>query len=94
VIDDETCIMCGRFVVAPIGMDPVTPPAPPRRWTRAGVVRAIRAYVFFHDRPPSEVEWVAPRGAAWPTARVVERLFGTFDAGLTAAGIDADRRDR
>jgi hypothetical protein len=50
-------------------------------------VRAIRTFVFFHDRPPGEAEWGTRTGSPWPTATVVERLFGTFEDGLAAAGV-------
>jgi hypothetical protein len=87
VVDDETCVLCGRYVAAPQHSDAVPAPAPPTQWTRAGVVRAIRAFAFFHDRPPSEPEWSAASGSDWPSARAVRRLFGSFDAGLAAAGV-------
>jgi hypothetical protein len=94
VIDDETCILCGRYLAAPTGEEQPTegPPKPP--WTRAGVVRAMRAFVFFHDRPPSATEWLGQPGSTWPTARAVEMLFGSFDAGLAAAGVAAGRARR
>jgi len=87
VVDDETCILCGRYVAAPAEPGPAVAEAPAPRWTRAGIVRAIRAFAFFHDRPPSEAEWMAPTGAAWPSAHAVRRHFGSFDDGLAAAGI-------
>jgi hypothetical protein len=92
VVDGDTCILCGRYIAAPDRSDrpPSAPPKP--QWTRAGIVRAIRTFVFFHDRPPSESEWRAQSGATWPSAHAVRRLFGTFDDGLIAAGVDARRQ--
>lgn len=86
-MDDETCILCGRYVAVPDRPDESAPEAPRPHWTSAGIVRAIRAFEFFHDRPPSEAEWSAPAGSTWPTARAVQRHFGSFDDGLAAAGV-------
>jgi hypothetical protein len=87
VVDDETCILCGRYVAVPDRSDEPAPEAPREQWSRAGIVRAIRAFVFFHDRPPSEAEWLGQSGSSWPNAHAVSRLFGSFDDGLAAAGV-------
>jgi hypothetical protein len=86
VVDGETCILCGRYVAPPLREDPLAVDAAPPQWTPAGIVRAMRAFAFFHDRPPSEAEWSAT-ASAWPTSHAVQRHFGSFDNGLSAAGV-------
>jgi hypothetical protein len=85
--DDDSCLRCGRWVRQAV------PEAPRRRrsrvtgnpWTRAGVVRAIRTFEFFLDRPPTTIDWSAEDDAQWPGARTVERLFGSFEGAVAAA---------
>jgi hypothetical protein len=86
--------MCGRYSAIPDRGEPQPEIRQLPSWTRAGVVRAIRAYAFFHDRPPSEVEWRAQRGSTWPTEAAVQQLFGSFGDALAAAGLEPQRGHR
>jgi hypothetical protein len=67
-------------------------PRRPRRkkqaWTRAGVVRAIRAFTFFRGRPPVPADWNGRRQEGWPPRETVEALFGSVPAALQAAGVE------
>lgn len=55
-------------------------------WTPEQILAALRAYAQEHGRPPAkqELEW-PPTG--YPSARTVRRHFGSFTAGLQAAGL-------
>jgi AraC-like DNA-binding protein len=68
------------------------------RWTRHGVVAAMREWRARHGRLPSSYEWsrthARRRGGdalerlgegQWPAASVVTRLFGRWDAARAAA---------
>lgn len=63
------------------------------RWTRAGVLEAMRAWERRHGRPPSSYDWsrthARRRGGAalaslqegqWPTPATVSDLFGSWAA--------------
>ena len=52
------------------------------RWTRGEIIAAIRAFHDSHGRPPRKVEWES----ASPSASIVLRTFGSFSAGIRAAG--------
>jgi hypothetical protein len=88
LLDAETCLRCGRL---PALMAPAAAPAPPagRRvvWTRARVVRAIRAFGFFRGRSPGPADWGSPVPDDWPAIDTVEGLFGSLDSALEAAGV-------
>jgi len=85
--DRETCLYCGRSV----------PSAPERAraqartaedpWTHAGVVRALKAFAFFRGRAPGRDDWSQRMPADWPSLSLVEQLFGSLPAALTAAGL-------
>jgi hypothetical protein len=78
LLDGETCHRCGRF---PASVSPEAPRAAPGRtaWTRAGVVRVVRAFMFFRGRTPERDDWSTPMGPEWPPLDVVEELFGSLD---------------
>jgi hypothetical protein len=88
LLDVETCLRCGRL---PTLLSLAAAPAPPaaRRsvWTRARVVRAIRAFAFFRGRSPGPADWDAPFTEDWPAIGTVERLFGSLDSALAAARV-------
>lgn len=89
--DGETCLRCGRSVILTAQLQP-TPPRRPRRkeqtWTRAGVVRAIRAFTFFRGRPPAPADWNGRLQEGWPPRKTVEALFGSVPAAVQAAGVE------
>jgi hypothetical protein len=88
-MDGDTCMRCGR---SPIVL-PHPRSTPPRQrkttWTRAGVVRAIRAFAFFRGRAPVRQDWHGRMPDDWPPVDTVERLFGSVEAALSAAGPEA-----
>jgi hypothetical protein len=57
------------------------------RWTRAGVVRALRAYKFFVGRAPSATDWSFEDDSEWPSVNTVVSLFGSFDSAAAVAGV-------
>ena len=89
MLDGEDCIRCGRART-------VLPPAeaaphPDRRtitWTGPGVVRAIRAFAFFRGRAPTPQDWQERIPGNWPPVTIVERLFGSVAAAVSAAGVE------
>jgi hypothetical protein len=56
-------------------------------WTPEEILVALRAYVEKFDRTPAkqELEW-PPTG--FPSSRTIRRHFGSFTAGLRAAGLE------
>jgi hypothetical protein len=89
--DSETCLYCGRVVPAADSRQPEQ--AITRdRWTRAGVVRALRAFEFFRGRAPSRDDWSQRMAPDWPPLAVVERLFGSLSEAVAAAGLDRPGR--
>jgi hypothetical protein len=89
VLDGESCLRCGRVLVAL----PEPGAAPPQRqthsWTRAGVIRALRAFAFFRGRAPEQIDWSGKMADDWPTLETVLGLFGSVDEALEAAGLAA-----
>jgi AcrR family transcriptional regulator len=100
------CRGCGRYTQPRNGKGDAYayckvchPGAIERRWTRARVLEAMRAWRELHGRLPSSYDWSrthARRGGGvalerlaggdWPAASVVTRLFGTWsDARAVAA---------
>lgn len=68
-----------------------------RQWTRDTIVAAIRAWHDQHGRPPRSMEWKrrrAPSEIDRPTANTVISVFGTWRAGVEAAGFTTERRNR
>jgi hypothetical protein len=71
-----------------------------RKFTRAAMVKAIRAWAARYGTPPTADDWDPARARAlgqperaarftageWPSARMVRREFGTFGAALAEAG--------
>ena len=85
VLDGENCLHCGRSLVL-VPEPRSAPPAQPAEWTRAGVIRAIRAFAFFRGRPPVDEDWAGRRAENWPAHETVLRLFGSVDAAVELAG--------
>jgi hypothetical protein len=88
--DEDGCLRCGRWLS--VGPEPEPPPwrLPRReRWTRAGVIRAIRAFAFFRERTPVRADWNGSLDHDLPSLSTVEALFGSLVAALHAAGLPA-----
>ena len=71
-------------------------------WTRAEVRRAVRAWAREHGRPPTSADWTPTADPArkggreyprWPSYVMVETLFGSWRAGVEAAGFRTSRRE-
>ena len=58
------------------------------RWDDAEIVKALRRWTACHGRPPTYSDWI--RGASdRPGITTVCNHFGSWQAGLTAAGLEA-----
>lgn len=83
--DTDTCLYCGRSVgAAPRGRRARNRATSGNPWTQAGVVRALRAFVFFRGRPPARADWSQRMAPDWPPLSVVEQLFGSLEDALAA----------
>lgn len=85
VLDGETCLRCGRFLILLAEPALSSQPPPIQHWTRAGVVRALRAFAFFRGRPPVDADWAGRTAEDWPQHETVLRLFGSVEAAVEAA---------
>lgn len=56
-------------------------------WTRERIIAALHEFAAEHGRAPFAKEWrvASPR---YPNAQTVERRFGSWNAGLEAAGLE------
>jgi Homing endonuclease associated repeat len=60
------------------------------RWTERRIREALWDWEAEHGRPPTHDEWVAADPARRrPTAETVKGVFGSWNAGLEAAGFEA-----
>lgn len=59
------------------------PPGKVRLWTREKVIAAIQRFAAEHGRPPRAVDFKSS-----PSASTVQGLFGSWTAGLRAAGFE------
>ncbi|HYP55661.1 MAG TPA: helix-turn-helix domain-containing protein [Solirubrobacterales bacterium] len=61
-------------------------------WTPDEILVALRSYAKEFGRPPAkqELEWPP---AGYPSSRTVRRHFGSFTAGLRAAGLESRKRE-
>ena len=89
LLDGETCLRCGRAPTV-LPEPPLARPHATRKitWTRPGVVRALRAFAFFRGRAPASGDWKQRLGGDWPPLHTVERLFGSLDEAILAAGME------
>jgi hypothetical protein len=86
--DQDTCALCGRpLPAAPEPARKRLRTGPDNPWTRAGVLRALRAFAFFRGRPPVRDDWNERMGKEWPALLVVEQLFGSLPDAVVAAGL-------
>ncbi len=89
VLDGESCLLCGRPLIL------LPEPAVARRtaanthdWTKAGVIRALKAFAFFRGRPPALADWSGRMGDDWPGLETVQGLFGSVEAAVRVAGVE------
>ena len=92
LLDGDGCFRCGRSLTV-LPEPPPTRPHVRRRitWTRAGVVRAIRAFAFFRGRAPVLEDWKQRMGEEWPSLDTVEGIFGSLESAVRAAGVKPPR---
>lgn len=85
------CRSCGARTSGSNGPAKAPDLCHPRRvWTREKAVAAIQAWAAEHGRPPGASEWqqkIDPPGSR-PSSRMVQILFGTWNAGIAAAGFE------
>lgn len=62
-------------------------------WTRESIVEALQRWAAEHGRQPTQEDWNLA-GVDYPRARLVAARFGTWSAGLAAAGMRARRGPR
>ena len=89
VLDGESCLLCGRQLV--LLPEPAVPQAPAPKtyaWTKAGVIRALKAFAFFRGRPPVAADWSGRMGDDWPGLETVQALFGSVEAAVRVAGVE------
>lgn len=94
VLNDETCLRCGRSVSLPataLAAPPRRRPPRERAWTPASIARALQAFAFFRGRPPASTDWTRRAGEDWPPLEAVEDLFGSLEAAVIAAGLGRPR---
>jgi hypothetical protein len=90
VLDGEGCLLCGRPLISlPEPSVARRPEAKALDWTRAGVIRALRAFAFFRGRAPVAADWSGRMGDDWPRLEMVLALFGSVDAAVEIAGIES-----
>lgn len=76
-----------RLAVASSGSAPTQP-----RWTRELIIGAMHRFVDSRGRLPVTADW-EEKGADHPTAQTVRNQFGSWTAGLRAAGYGVDRAE-
>lgn len=73
-------------MIAAAGFTPRDPHSPQRtRWTAEQITAAIFEWKYARGSLPSYSDW-AKRGEGRPTSSQVVRRFGSFNAGIVAAG--------
>lgn len=71
----------------------------PGMWSRGDIIKAIALWAHQFGEPPRWVDWTPARSRAkgiplkpgvaegfWPTGRMVQGAFGSWNKGLAAAG--------
>jgi hypothetical protein len=61
-----------------------------RTWTRAAIIAALQTWAAAHGRAPYHDEWQTG-GLEHPPAGTVKHVFGSWSAGLRAAGLEPAR---
>ena len=67
------------------------PLAAERFWTETEIAKSLRLWQGLHGSPPSAFEW-RRAGYEHPSEATVRLRFGTWNAGLSAAGLPVRRR--
>lgn len=78
------------------GRDPWAPRSSvTARWGRDEIVQAVYEFRFKHGRLPRWRDWLVVSDE-WPPSWRVQRVFGSFSAGIAAAGYEPEysRRSR
>lgn len=57
-----------------------------RRWTPEYIIDAMQIWEQRHGQPPSQSDWCGRNKGLWPSPATVRRAFGTWAAGIEAAG--------
>jgi hypothetical protein len=94
--DDDDCMRCGRALPPPEVVEARVARArlaARRDAEQRVVVLAIQAFHARHGRPPRQLEWTRCDGT-YPSAHQVARVFGTWKAGIVAAGFDPPAQGR
>jgi len=89
VLDGDSCLRCGRLLVSLPEPAVVPRSAKTHDWTPAGVIRALKAFAFFRGRAPIRADWSGRMGNDWPTLETVLDLFGSVEAAVRVAEIEA-----
>jgi hypothetical protein len=71
---------------AALGAADILPPSL-RQWNRREVVAAMRAFAREHDRAPTSIDW-RQSTTEHPSAGTVSKIFGSWSAALTDAGLE------
>lgn len=59
------------------------------RWTRDQLIERMRAWADEHGQPPTSGGWQKHKAdGEWPTTTHVQKEFGSWSAGITAAGLN------
>ena len=64
------------------------------RVKRAKLVALIQIWAREHGAPPRAADWMNVKGTRWPSYLTVVRAFGSWDAGIEAAGFEPRGRGR
>ena len=62
-------------------------------WAPEEILAALRAYALEFGRPPARVD-LEPPPVGYPEVGTIERRFGSFSAGMRAAGMEPRRKHR
>lgn len=89
----QPCVDCGAMTSGYNGRraEPRCIPCTNARkviWDQNTVIAAIQRWDILNGRPPTAREWRTRRGGYWPTSRVVQYVFGSWNAGIAAAGLE------
>jgi len=60
----------------------------PQKWMRHQIISHIKRWVAEHGEPPLYADWNYPNGRGVPSAASVTRRFGSWSAGIRAAGFE------
>lgn len=91
-----SCIDCGKKLSAQPAKRCVSCSATAtglarRTWPREVILDRIREWNGLHGEPPTASGWAAHRandGQPWPSTKNVVTEFGSWNAGITAAGLE------